>query len=125
MLREIEAVGGKIITFSSLCGGLPAPEAANNPLGYKFSWSPRGVLTAARNAAKFLEGGKVVEVPGEALLANAKHVYINPAFNLEVLPNRDSLPYMERYGLKSVQNMFRGTLRYKVRRVTETIARLL
>ena len=24
--------------------GLPAPEASDNPLGYKFSWSPRGAL---------------------------------------------------------------------------------
>ena len=28
----------------SYCGGLPAPEASNNPLGYKFSWSARGVI---------------------------------------------------------------------------------
>lgn len=24
--------------------GLPAPECSDNPLGYKFSWSPRGAL---------------------------------------------------------------------------------
>ena len=61
--------------FTSFCGGLPAPEFANNPLGidamilsvhcfilcvgYKFSWSPRGVLNAAKASAKFVEGGKV------------------------------------------------------------------
>ena len=40
---------------------------------------------------------------------------INPAFALEVLPNRDSLPYMEKYGIPEVSSMFRGTLRYEVR----------
>ena len=36
--------GGKVESFVSFCGGLPAPEASDNPLGYKFSWSPRGAL---------------------------------------------------------------------------------
>ena len=33
--------------------GLPAPEASDNPLGYKFSWSPRGALM------NMLSGGMV------------------------------------------------------------------
>ena len=49
----------QIISFTSYCGGLPAPEDSNNPLGYKFSWSARGVLLAATNSAKFIEDGKV------------------------------------------------------------------
>ena len=36
--------GGKVESFISFCGGLPAPECSDNPLGYKFSWSPRGAL---------------------------------------------------------------------------------
>jgi saccharopine dehydrogenase-like NADP-dependent oxidoreductase len=71
MIDEAIAAGGTITGFTSVCGGLPAPEAANNPLGYKFSWSPRGALVAARNSARYLQNGKVVEVPGEALLASA------------------------------------------------------
>jgi len=31
---------------------------------------------------------------------------------LEVYPNRDSMPYVETYGIPSVTSMFRGTLRY-------------
>ena len=41
---EVHTGGGKVEKFISYCGGLPAPEASDNPLGYKFSWSPRGVL---------------------------------------------------------------------------------
>ena len=44
--------GGKVESFVSFCGGLPAPEASDNPLGYKFSWSPRGALM------NMLSGGK-------------------------------------------------------------------
>jgi saccharopine dehydrogenase (NADP+, L-glutamate forming) len=56
---EVHAKGGKILSFISFCGGLPAPEASNNPLGYKFSWSSRGVLLALRNNAKYYKDGKV------------------------------------------------------------------
>jgi saccharopine dehydrogenase-like NADP-dependent oxidoreductase len=40
-IEEVHAAGGKILEFISYCGGLPAPECSNNPLGYKFSWSSR------------------------------------------------------------------------------------
>ena len=54
MIAEARQEGGEIVGFASLCGGLPAPEAATNKLGYKFSWSPKGVLTASKNPASFL-----------------------------------------------------------------------
>ncbi len=50
---------------------------------------------------------------------------INPAFALEVLPNRDSLPYAEKYGVPDVPSMFRGTLRYEVGRLRWLGAQLL
>ena|ERR1700737_2802168 len=62
-VKAIDAVhskGGKILSFLSYCGGLPAPEASNNPLGYKFSWSSRGVLLALRNSARYWQDSKVV-----------------------------------------------------------------
>ena len=59
IIDEVKHEGGKILSFSSVCGGLPAPEASDNPLGYKFSWSPRGVLAAGLNPSKYLYNGKV------------------------------------------------------------------
>ena len=59
IIDEVKHEGGKILSFSSVCGGLPAPEASDNPLGYKFSWSPRGVLSAGLNPSKYLNNGKV------------------------------------------------------------------
>jgi len=58
-IDEVHAKGGKILSFVSFCGGLPAPEASNNPLGYKFSWSSCGVLLALRNNARYYKDGKV------------------------------------------------------------------
>ena len=61
LLAEIRAQNKRVVSFTSFCGGLPAPESADVPLGYKFSWSPRGVLGAALNGARFKLGGKVSE----------------------------------------------------------------
>jgi len=105
---------GTISSFSSLCGGLPAPEAANNPLRYKFSWSPLGVLRAAQNSAQFLHNNDVVQVDGADLLVNAQPTGCFPTLALEHLPNRDSLPYGDIYGIadSSCTQIYRGTLRY-------------
>jgi saccharopine dehydrogenase-like NADP-dependent oxidoreductase len=103
--------GGKVVSFRSYCGGLPA-DAGTNPIGYKFSWAPRGVLTAATNAARFLQDGAVVEVPGGELFAAPETVDIPGAGRFEGYPNRDSLSYIELYGLEGVRTMFRGTLRH-------------
>ncbi|KAI1311045.1 hypothetical protein EDD11_003552 [Mortierella claussenii] len=117
MIDEVKSEGGKVTSFVSWCGGLPAPEASNVPLSYKFSWSPRGVLTAGLNDAKFRMHNGFHEIPGKDLMK--KHfpdVPIYPGFNLEGVANRDSLSYADTYGLGPVEKldtMFRGTLRYK------------
>lgn len=41
----------KILEYESFCGGLPSPEFCDNPIGYKFSWSPLGALLALKNNA--------------------------------------------------------------------------
>ncbi|KNE64884.1 hypothetical protein AMAG_10217 [Allomyces macrogynus ATCC 38327] len=111
---ETHEAGGKMVHFTSYCGGLPAPECSNNPLGYKFSWSSRGVLLALRNAAKYIENGKEKVIPGPELLKSAKPIWTGyPAFAFEGYPNRDSTPYDVRYGIPEAQTILRGTLRYQ------------
>ncbi|TPX31022.1 hypothetical protein SmJEL517_g05564 [Synchytrium microbalum] len=112
-ISEVHQLGGKIVGFTSYCGGLPAPEASNNPLGYKFSWSVRGVLMALRNNAKFLEDGKVVDIEGPQLMDSAKPIFIYPGFAFEGYANRDSTPYSERYHIPEAKTVIRGTLRYQ------------
>lgn len=112
-IQEVHAQGGKITSFLSYCGGLPAPEDSNNPLGYKFSWSSRGVLLALRNSAKFWKDGKVVEVDGKDLMGVAENYFIYPGYAFVAYPNRDSSPYKERYQIPEAETIIRGTLRYQ------------
>lgn len=114
VIHRVQEAGGEVVSFTSYCGGLPAPEANTNPLGYKFSWSPRGVLLAGKSPARFLRDGEVVRVPGPELFDNYWPVIVpieGEAIEFEGYPNRDSLPYAETYGIPSTRTMFRGTLR--------------
>ena len=57
----------------------------------------------------------MVEIPGKDLLSTGpKEIRIYPGFAFEGYPNRDSLPYRERYGIPEAQTILRGTLRYRV-----------
>jgi len=113
LIDDIHERGGTVTSFRSVCGGLPAPEAANNPLKYKFSWSPRGVITASQNSARYRKDNVIIEVDGEHLLQNAVPFSEGwPELQLECLPNRDSLLYEKVYGIENVPTIFRGTLRY-------------
>jgi len=111
-INEVHHEGGKITSFLSYCGGLPAPEDSDNPLGYKFSWSSRGVLLALRNPAKYYRDGKVEEIAGPELMGSAKPYYIYPGFGFVAYPNRDSTPYKGRYMIPEADTIIRGTLRY-------------
>ncbi|WFC95020.1 saccharopine dehydrogenase (NADP+, L-glutamate-forming) [Malassezia brasiliensis] len=114
-IHDIHKQGGKVKSFLSYCGGLPAPEAATNPLGYKFSWSSRGVLLALRNTAKFYQAPakEAQVVSGLELMKSSKPYYINPAFAFVGYPNRDSTPFREWYGIPEAETVIRGTLRYQ------------
>ena len=114
VIHRVQKDGGAITSFTSWCGGLPAPEANTNPLGYKFSWSPKGVLLAGKNPAHYLKDGQEVFVPGKELFDHYWTVPVEVAgkvIDFEGYPNRDSLPYMETYGITTARSMFRGTLR--------------
>jgi saccharopine dehydrogenase (NADP+, L-glutamate forming)/spermidine synthase len=104
--------GGKIVSFTSFCGGLPAPDSNDNPFGYKLSWAPRGVLLASRNDASFLRDGKDVFIPGKDLFDNFELVDIPGVGPLEAYPNRNSKQYIDIYGVHDTQTMLRGTFRY-------------
>ncbi|KAM3077041.1 saccharopine dehydrogenase (NADP+, L-glutamate-forming) [Clarireedia jacksonii] len=91
-ISEVHEAGGKILSFLSYCGGLPAP--------------------ALRNAASYYRGGKIVNVAGPELMAEAKPYPIYPGFAFVAYPNRDSTVYKERYNIPEAQTVIRGTLRY-------------
>ena len=115
VIHRVQAGGGRVTKFVSWCGGLPAPEANTNPFGYKFSWSPRGVLLAGKNPAHYLWDGQDVSIPGDELFDHYWTVPVEvegKVIGFDGYPNRDSLPYMQTYGITAPATFFRGTLRY-------------
>ncbi len=111
IIDDIHSKGGKVISFTSFTGGLPAPDANNNPFGYKLSWSPRGVLLAGRNEAHFLRDGKDVVIPGPELFDNYEIMEVPRMGKFEGYPNRDSISYIDIYNISETKTMLRGTFR--------------
>jgi saccharopine dehydrogenase-like NADP-dependent oxidoreductase len=111
IIHDVENRKGHIVSFESVCGGLPAPEANDNPFGYKFSWSPRGVVLAGRNNAKYLKEGSEVIIDGKDLFKHNWKKEVENLGTLEVYPNRDSLIYKPLYELDEAKTIFRGTFR--------------
>ena len=113
VIDHIHGKGGKVKEFYSLCGALPAPEAVDNPMKYKFSWSPRGVVLASRNSALYLKKGKRVFIEPLNLFKDRFTFKFPGIEDLEVYPNRDSISYIDIYRIQEVSTMYRGTFRYK------------
>ncbi|MDQ0584511.1 saccharopine dehydrogenase family protein [Streptomyces rishiriensis] len=94
--------------LTSYCGGVPA---VPNDFRYRFSWAPLGVLNALRSPARYVENGAETVV-GRPWEATREHLVHGETF--EVYPNRDSVPFIEQYGLPRAWKpltFVRGTLR--------------
>jgi len=112
IIHDIQKRGGEVTGFSSYCGALPSYDGGPNPFGYKFSWSPKGVLLASRNPARYLSDGNEIEIVGENLFDNYSFIDLEGIGVLEHYPNRDSMPYLATYGIQSAKTMYRATLRH-------------
>lgn len=111
LIDEIQQDGGKITLFKSYCGGLVAPESNDNPWGYKFSWNPRNVVVAGQGTTQYLENGELKFVPYSRLFQQADVIEVEGSGKYDGYANRDSVSYIDVYGLKSIKTMLRGTLR--------------
>lgn len=113
IIDRVHEEGYKIDEFYSLCGALCAPEASNNPFKYKFSWSPKGVVMASNNNATYLKDNNIIKIDTSNLFKNPLKIDFPEVDTMEVYPNRDSLAYIDIYGIPEVKTMFRGTFRYR------------
>jgi len=113
IIDHIHGKGGKVEEFYSLCGALPAPEAADNPMKYKFSWSPKGVILASRNSALYLKKGRKIFIEPSDLFKDRFNYNFPGIGDLDVYPNRDSVSYIDIYSIPETKTMYRGTFRYK------------
>lgn len=113
IIDNIHREGGSVDEFYSICGALPAPEAADNPMKYKFSWSPLGVIQASRNGAHYLKNGENVNIDPVNLFNDRFEIDFPGIGPLDVYPNRDSVSYIDIYGIPETRTMYRGTFRFK------------
>jgi saccharopine dehydrogenase-like NADP-dependent oxidoreductase len=111
VIDHVHENGGEISVFKSWCGGLVAPESNDNPWGYKFSWNPRNVVLAGQGTAQYLEGGEIKFIPYNRVFTQTDLIEVEGHGKFDAYANRDSLSYIEAYGLNKVQTMLRGTLR--------------
>lgn len=113
LIKKIKSKGGQVTSVASYGAGLPALESNDNPFQFKLSWSPKGLLAAVQSSAVFVIQGKVVRVPGKALLDRTGKINVPGLEEFESYPNRDSSNYIHLYGLDQSISFFRGLLRYK------------
>jgi saccharopine dehydrogenase-like NADP-dependent oxidoreductase len=112
VIDDIRAKGGKMLLFESFCGGLVAPESDTNLWNYKFTWAPRNVVLAGQGgAAKFLQEGTYKYIPYCNLFRRTEFLEVEGYGKFEAYSNRDSLKYLEVYGLNDVLTLYRGTIR--------------
>lgn len=111
IVNSIKRNLGEILSFKSFCGGIVSPESDNNPWHYKISWNPRNIILAGKAGAQWLENNNKVESNYENLFKPDKKINVAELGALSFYPNRNSIPYIEKYDIPSVRNFVRATLR--------------
>ncbi len=108
-LREFDAVH----EFHAYGAGIPAANARDNPLTYKFSWSPIGVMRSYRRPARVITKGEAVELDPTTLFEPERIHRLDVdgiGLPLECYPNGDAVHYAELFGLRgTVREMARYT----------------
>jgi len=112
IIHRLKEQGAEIISFESYTGGLVAPASDDNLWGYKISWNPRNVILAGSSGhAMYREDNKLRMVPYYNLFDQVDTVVASDGVRYDAYPNRNSVHYLELYGLEKVQKLVRGTLR--------------
>ena len=81
--------------------GVPEPEAADNPINYKVSWTFAGVLSAYQRPAKMLKDGEVIYLsPSEMFSPENMHkVTLDTLGEMEAYYNGDAVKYLDVFGI--------------------------
>ncbi|MEQ9592280.1 MAG: saccharopine dehydrogenase C-terminal domain-containing protein [Cyclobacteriaceae bacterium] len=112
IIDEVHDKGGVLTSFESFAGGLIAPETdPENPWRYKFTWNPRNVVMAGQGTAKFIQEGHHKFISYQRLFKRTTNVHVPGFGDYQGYANRDSLKYINTYGLQGIKTMIRGTLR--------------
>jgi saccharopine dehydrogenase (NAD+, L-glutamate forming) len=112
IIDRIRDGGHRLTGFESFTGGLVAPGSDDNPWHYKFTWNPPNVVLAGwPGPARFIQCGKLKYIPYTRLFRRTEFIDIEGFGRFEGYANRDSLKYVEKYGLQGIPTIYRGTLR--------------
>ncbi len=112
VIDKIREEGHELVAFETFTGGLLAPvQNDDNPWEYKFTWNPRNVVLAGQGIVKFIQEGKYKYIPYHKLFRRTEQVHIPGYGYFEGYANRDSLKYLDVYGLRGISTIYRGTFR--------------
>ncbi|KPL19077.1 MAG: hypothetical protein AMJ92_05130 [candidate division Zixibacteria bacterium SM23_81] len=96
--------------------GFPEPDAADNPIKYKVTWTFEGVLKSYRRAGRVIRNGKTVDVKESQMFSpeNIHEIEIEGLGKLEAIPNGDALKYANLLGIEQsgLRHMGRYSLRW-------------
>ncbi|MFK7925084.1 MAG: saccharopine dehydrogenase family protein [Bacteroidia bacterium] len=112
VIDQIKSKGSELIGFETFTGGLISPECTlDNPWKYKFTWNPRNVVLAGQGIVKFIQESRFKYIPYHRLFHRTEMIEIPGHGFFEGYANRDSLKYLDVYGLQGIRTLYRGTLR--------------
>lgn len=112
IIDQIKAEGAQLLSFKSYCGGLIAPISDTNQWHYKFTWNPRNVVLAGQgSAAIYKESGALKYLPYHRLFQQTELIKVPGYGEFEAYANRNSISYLDTYGLQDLPTIIRGTLR--------------
>jgi saccharopine dehydrogenase-like NADP-dependent oxidoreductase len=102
----------KVEEFYSACGGVPVPEACDNPLNYKVSWTFEGVLSAYKRPADIIIDSNIIKIKGDKIFNHSEEIYVDGIGTFDRYPNGRASTYAKLLGIPDVRNMGRYTLRW-------------
>lgn len=112
VLDRIQSKGHQLTSFETFTGGLLADDQmSDNPWQYKFTWNPRNVVLAGTGHVKFIQENRYKYIPYHRIFKRTEVIHIPGHGFFEGYANRDSLKYLDLYGLQGIRTLYRGTLR--------------
>lgn len=112
VINRLRDEGYELTEFETFTGGLLMPnDHQDNPWHYKFTWNPRNVILAGQGITKFIQQGRLKYIPYHRVFRRTETIFIKGYGYFEGYGNRDSLKYLDIYGLGGIKTLYRGTLR--------------
>lgn len=112
LLEEVRQAGGTVRQLAQWGAGLPDHADNNNPMGYKFSWSPPRLYEALQASVTYLVNGQKREYSNGEQYQNF-HYLETKWGTFESVAHRTVLRYIDAYDLDASKiSFFRGLMRY-------------